>query len=700
LSCKAHVCNCNNTMQLNAALIGKAVGAAAPLQIHTAMCRADVTAFAAALDDAGDNVVACTQEAALLSEAAASRSLAAPVRFVNIRETGGWGEGGAQAQPKIAALLAAAMLPEPEPLPSVTYASQGRTLIVGPAALALPAAELLAAQLPITVLLTDSKGAALPADRSYPLASGNLTKLTGWLGAFEAQWQTGNPIDLELCTRCNACIAACPEDAIGADYQVDLAKCKSHRACVTACGSIGAIDFARKAAARSDTFDVVLDLRSGNHFTDVAGRTAAPQGYVHCESTDQLPAALAKVLGWVGEFDKPKFFNYKASICAHSRNEKEGCNRCIDICSTKAISADGDHVKVEPHLCMGCGACAATCPSGAMTYQAPRMPDVGKRIKTLLATYRNAGGKDAVLLLHGVKERSLIDAWGRAAARKQLRGVPAHVVPFEVTDVAAVGLDLVLGTLAYGAARVALLATDEAPPQYVEQLHVTAQLANVIAQGVGVAGEHVSVLRGAAANLAALEAAVYALPPVAQLAQTATFHLSESKRTTIEFCIDHIAKQTQIATPPVIALPTGSPFGAVQVNKDACTLCMACVGTCPASALADNQEAPQLRFIERNCVQCGLCEKTCPENAITLVPQLNLAPSAKEKVVLNESQPFHCIKCGKPFGTQHMITGMLTRLSEHSMFAGNTQRLKMCADCRVVDMMENKKEISIFDVKR
>jgi hypothetical protein len=35
------------------------------------------------------------------------------------------------------------------------------------------------------------------------------------------------------------------------------------------------------------------------------------------------------------------------------------------------------------------------------------------------------------------------------------------------------------------------------------------------------------------------------------------------------------------------------------------------------------------------------------------------------------------------------------------MFTGGgaLRRLQMCADCRVVDMMENKAETSIFDVK-
>jgi ferredoxin len=146
-----------------------------------------------------------------------------------------------------------------------------------------------------------------------------------------------------------------------------------------------------------------------------------------------------------------------------------------------------------------------------------------------------------------------------------------------------------------------------------------------------------------------------------------------------------------------VKLAAGAPFGALAVNKATCTLCKACIGACPESALLDSPETPSLRFIERNCVQCGLCAETCPEDAITLVPRLLLGAQAKQPVVLNEAQPFHCVRCGKPFGTKQMVENMLGKLTGHSMFAGNTRRLQMCGDCRVVDMMENTTEASIFD---
>ena len=97
-----------------------------------------------------------------------------------------------------------------------------------------------------------------------------------------------------------------------------------------------------------------------------------PQGYF-APGDDPLEQALAaqQLAALVGEFEKPKFFEYREKICAHSRSGKTGCNACIDVCSSGAIRADGDHVKVEPHLCAGCGGCATVCPSGAMTLRLP-----------------------------------------------------------------------------------------------------------------------------------------------------------------------------------------------------------------------------------------------------------------------------------------------------------------------------------------
>jgi hypothetical protein len=78
---------------------------------------------------------------------------------------------------------------------------------------------------------------------------------------------------------------------------------------------------------------------------------------------------------------------------------------------------------------------------------------------------------------------------------------------------------------------------------------------------------------------------------------------------------------------------------------------------------------------------------------------LLLTAEAKTPVILNESEPFNCVRCAKPFGTRQMIDNMLGRLSSHSMFATGPalRRLQMCADCRVLDMMETKEGPTIFE---
>ena len=526
---------------------------------------------------------------------------------------------------KMAALEAAAALPGPDPVPTVTYHSAGKTLIIGSAADVAPWADGLCAQLELAVLLTDPPldGGAEPA-RLYPVHRGHHAQIAGWLGAFNVAWAEGETV-------------------------------------------------------REERFDLVLDLSPA----PLLKQHQPPVGYfAPGPSVAERAAAVQQLAEMIGEFEKPKYFSYKERLCAHSRNRLVGCNACIEICSAQAIEGAGDRIRVNPNLCAGCGACTTVCPTGALSYAYPSAPYTGERLRTLVSTYREVGGDAPALLFHsGLHGKALIEALEGGA-----QGVPAHVIPVELEHTASVGIDVWLAALAYGAGAVTVLMTDEEAPQYRTALAAQMEIANTILNGLGYSGEHCRLVQ--AAEPAQLAAALALPVDTVGVAEAGAFRVMADKRNTLDLALSHLATHAPVK-PAAIALPAGAPFGNVKVDTSACSLCMACVGACPSSALMDSTTLPQLRFVEKNCVQCGLCATTCPENAITLEPRISFADDWNKPVVKHESTPFCCIRCSKPFGTLQMIENMLGKLGSHPAFAGNLPRTRMCGDCRVIDMMKS-----------
>jgi hypothetical protein len=73
---------------------------------------------------------------------------------------------------------------------------------------------------------------------------------------------------------------------------------------------------------------------------------------------------------------------------------------------------------------------------------------------------------------------------------------------------------------------------------------------------------------------------------------------------------------------------------------------------------------------------------------IALDPRIDFQAWNAPRRVVKEEEPYHCIRCGSPFGTKSTVERIVAKLEgKHWMFTGgNTGRLdviRMCERCRI-----------------
>jgi len=435
---KILVCSCEATMPDYAGAVARGCPGAS-VEAGRQFCGAELERVRKMLGGADAVTIGCTQQAPLFRELAAEAGFAGDLAFGNVREMAGWADESADAGPKAAALLA--MAAEEAAAPAlVTLESRGVILILGRDEIAIEAGRRLADRLDVTVLLS-RPGDVMPHQVwDFPVTQGTIRNASGHLGAFEL---------------------------VVDDFAAPLPSSRDR------------LRFGPSRDGAVSHCDIVLDLSGG---APLFPAHELRDGYIRVDPGDgaSLAEAVWKAADLVGEFDKPRFIDFSADLCAHSRSRIVGCTRCLELCPTGAIQPAGNHVAIDAEVCAGCGSCAAACPTGAAEYAVPRADALLRRLRTLLVTYAQAGGRDAIVLFHDLGHgEPLIHALSRFGP-----GLPANVLPVAVNELTQLGVEAWTAPFAWGASLVRVLGPAR-PRHDMAGLAANIAIANLLTGALG-----------------------------------------------------------------------------------------------------------------------------------------------------------------------------------------------------------------------
>ena len=649
------ICNCENTMKIDGDKLAKSCETKS-CNVYSSLCKDEINVVNDALENSKNNNkdlhIACTQEIKTFNALADEKQLPHANTF-NIRELSGWSKEGEKSSPKMSALIKQSV-ENNFPTPSLNLISHGRCLVYfdmkkdqNELEEVKSFCEKLANHLGVTLLLSNYEPQEFEKFVDYQLCKGEINKLDGYFSNFTvlinkfAEFHPSSKATISF-----------------SDESDDVE---------TSCDVI--IDFTNQKLINSD------------HKRD---------GYfrVNIKNSREILDIYSKTINMIGEFEKPLYVKFDENLCAHSKNEIQGCTNCLDICPANAIKSDGDVVNVDPGICGGCGFCGSVCPSGAIQTDYPPLDFIINSAKKNHENFVKAGGKNPEIILHdsdyGNKMISIL--------ARHYDGLPSNLIPYELHSTGRIGHDLIISLICLGYEKIYVLID---PKLAEEHIHLPNQLDLAKSMLKGIKKTSKSDFVAILDNIDPEEISnlIYKNRNGLKL-NNSQFNPLGKPRGIVRVAMQGLYKENN-EDKKIIDLPKGSPYGSLNVDKDKCTICLSCVSACPANALQDSPDLPQLSFREDACLQCGICVSTCPEKAITLKPQYNLNDETMAAKVIVEDKPFDCISCGKTFGSTKSIEKIVEKLSNHSMFQSQkkTEILKMCEDCRVGAMFENNEKL-------
>jgi Fe-S-cluster-containing hydrogenase component 2 len=328
-------------------------------------------------------------------------------------------------------------------------------------------------------------------------------------------------------------------------------------------------------------------------------------------------------------------------VLENSCEARFGCSKCVDACPAPgALKIESNSVTVSSEDCIRCGLCAGVCPVAAI--QIPQFSE--NAYHGLLSAIQSSSAPRKTLVITCDEQSVKPRPW---VVVEEVPGIGVMGVR-QLAFAANSSIDAVLIHCADG-----LCAAKENAKRAAKQISL-------------ISGEEGPIVAYIEGKLDAVK--INELHKSARMRDTPFSPTANAWK-------DYVKSLKSISSNPAEARGLG--LTTIDI-ADSCTLCYACVESCPHRAIAIQKD--RLDFTSEECTGCGFCARICPEQSITL-SQMS-GPMMLSTRTVYKDEMIQCTRCKTPYASMKMFKKV------SGMIKDNESVIRLCPKCRQIEIYE------------